>query len=107
MGNLSYFYPILGWTVLMQSSHSGDRDMVDWLLAHGADPNQQMPGTGWTALHSAAASQHMDILKALLNKGGDKNLRAAHRNLGRNLAVENCTADKNILELLTKYPIVV
>ena len=88
----------------MQSSHSNWIQMVEWLLLNGANPNAQMPLTGWTAMHSAAKEGNVEVLKLLLEKGGSKNLEAKHQNLGRNLAVKDCTADAEILALLEKYP---
>ena len=93
----------IGWTVLMQASANHWNDVAEWMLGQGADPNQQMPATGWSAMHSAAKVGNKAVLKMLLEKGGKKDLRASHSQMGINLAVEDCTSDQAILDLLNQY----
>ena len=52
----------------------------------------------------AAKQGHADILEMLLVAGADRHARVAHRELGKNLELEDVTTDKAILELLAKYP---
>ena len=40
----------------------------------------------------------------LLEAGADRHARAAHREFGKNLELEDVTTDKAILQLLAKYP---
>ena len=91
-----------GWTPLMSAAENNAAMMVTWLIKNGAVVNIAMD-TGWTAMHAAAKKNSYDILKILLDNNGDKNLEAVHRDFGRNLKVEDVTADERILELLKKY----
>ena len=74
-----------------------------WLLEKGALVNHAM-ATGWTAAHAAAKRGNAEILEMLLQAGADRHAKAAHREFGKNLAVEDVTNDQEILELLAKYP---
>ena len=77
--------------------------MAEWLVAHGASVNEQMP-TGWTAMHAAAKAGDAQILEMLLKKGGNKNIQAKHRNLGWNLKVADVARNyPHIQALLEKY----
>lgn len=42
----------------------------------------------------------MQILELLLEHGADMDMRASHRDFGRDLAVEDVTADESIVGLL-------
>ena len=74
-----------------------------WLLKQGALVTHAME-TGWTAAHAAAKKGNADILEMLLQAGADRHARAAHRDFGKNLELEDVTNDKEILGLLSKYP---
>lgn len=52
----------------MISAYKGHTDVVEFLLSHGADPDQQAH-CGATALHYAAECGHVDICSALLSYG--------------------------------------
>ena len=78
-------------------------EAAKWLLKQGARADHAME-TGWTAAHVAAKQGHTDILEMLLEAGADRHARAAHREFGKNLELEDVTSDKAILELLAKYP---
>ncbi len=91
-----------GWTPLMSAAENNRIDSAMWLLDHGADFNQYMY-SGWTASHAAAKKGNYEILKLFLDRGADKNMTADHREYGRNLKVEDVTADINIMKLLNKY----
>lgn len=52
----------------MISAYKGHTDVVEFLLSHGADPDQQAH-CGATALHYAAECGHVDICAALLSYG--------------------------------------
>src|SRR5205814_2192482 len=55
---------------LFEAVKSGDRDMVEWLLERGADPNRIKKGYRY-ALGEAARIGSLDILDTLLNRGAD------------------------------------
>ena len=59
---------------------------------------------GWTAAHAAAKKGNADLLEMLLRAGADRHAKAAHRDFGKNLELDDVTNDKDILELLAKYP---
>ena len=52
----------------MISAYKGHTDVVEFLLSHGADPDEQAH-CGATALHYAAECGHTDICAALLDYG--------------------------------------
>ena len=72
----------LGRTLLYQSAF-GNKDMVVWLLAKGADPNLIVSG-GWMPLHIAVHEGRLDLVEILLSKGaavsarGDDGLTPLH-----------------------------
>lgn len=53
-----------GYSALLAAAHSGQRDVADVLLEHGADPNAC--GIGFTALHAAVLMGDLALVKALL-----------------------------------------
>ena len=54
----------------------GHHDLVEWLLAKGANVNAgSNPGDGWTALHSAAWEGDLRMAKLLVAAGADLNVR--------------------------------
>jgi ankyrin repeat protein len=55
------------------AAHSGHGELVEFLLAKGADPNA--PGPGFTALHEAIMRRDEKIVSALLAHGADPNAR--------------------------------
>jgi len=88
-----------GMTPLITASRNGFRDLVEMLLAAGADINQQgMPGT---ALHSAVLGRNIDIVRMLLNAGAKdcKNLMLGRTCL--HAVAENPNVD--ILQLLLEH----
>jgi len=86
----------------MSAAENGHYKFARWLLDRGAAVNQAME-TGWTAMHSAAKNDHGRVLVLLLRRGGDKNLKATHRDFGRNLFVEDVTANEDTLAILQKH----
>jgi hypothetical protein len=93
---------LTGWTPLMAAAEHNHLAFVKWLLSKGASVNFTMK-TGWTAMHAAAKNNHHEVLKLLLEKGGDKDIEAAHRDFGRNLKVEDVTANEETLKVLKQY----
>ena len=61
-----------GKTALMAAAESGDHDIVDALLTHGADPCIS-DDSGFNALHLACSNGHEDILKLLRKTSIDWN----------------------------------
>ncbi|MGE0486320.1 MAG: ankyrin repeat domain-containing protein [Gammaproteobacteria bacterium] len=59
-----------GMTPLMQASSQGDVEMVELLLAHGADPNAR-GSSRRTALQYAAERNHAEVARRLLDAGAD------------------------------------
>lgn len=60
-----------GVSAVSYAAHSGFRDMLDLLLAHGADPNAAP--AGFTALHIAILRRDEKMAAALLAKGANPN----------------------------------
>jgi ankyrin repeat protein len=60
-----------GVTATVVAAHSGFRDVVDFLLEEGADPNLASPG--FTALHEAIMRRDEKMVSALLAHGADPN----------------------------------
>ena len=84
---------INGSRVLIAASLVGSLEIVELLLAHGADPNIQTQHDGYTALHWAARSGRPDIIIALLNKGASLNKGNLYGNTALNLAACNGHTD--------------
>ena len=70
-------------TPLLIAAEQGNEEIVDLLLAHGADINQRgiwTPGqSGNTALHYAAWKGNMKLAVFLLNKGADVNIKGVNK----------------------------
>lgn len=62
-----------GQTALFWASVYGRLEMVELLLAHGADPTRVVFKWGWTAIESASKHGHLKIVELLLAKGADIN----------------------------------
>ncbi|KAI9702725.1 MAG: hypothetical protein M1820_006109 [Bogoriella megaspora] len=68
-----------GWDVNESLGHPGDAllmaigaekvNLVQWLLAHGADPNMNLRGASYTAIECAALTTSIPLLEALINAG--------------------------------------
>ncbi|XP_014213006.1 tonsoku-like protein [Copidosoma floridanum] len=61
-----------GWTPLHEASNHGFTEIVDLLIRHKADINNQCDGV--TPLHDAAANGHFSVIRLLLENGADPNL---------------------------------
>jgi ankyrin repeat protein len=61
-----------GYTVLMAAVEGGDREVVRFLLAKGADTKAKNRA-GWTALHAAAMARDRRIAEDLLAHGAEVN----------------------------------
>jgi ankyrin repeat protein len=64
----------LGETPLHWAALEGHNDLVELLLAHGADVNAKDNGN-YTALHEAALAGHNDLVELLLAHGADVNTK--------------------------------
>jgi ankyrin repeat protein len=58
-----------GITPMVMAAHSGYRDIVEFLLQHGADPN--LTPAGFAALHIAILQRDEQMARALLAHGAD------------------------------------
>jgi ankyrin repeat protein len=62
-----------GVTALINSAQQGHKEVVELLIAKGADVN--MTGNGVTALNAAARLGHKEVVELLIAKGADVNLK--------------------------------
>jgi uncharacterized protein len=60
-----------GVSATAMAAHAGFRDLVEFLLEKGADPNAS--GAGFTALHAAIMHRDEPMVRALLSHGADPN----------------------------------
>jgi|WetSurMetagenome_2_1015567.scaffolds.fasta_scaffold32982_3 ankyrin repeat protein len=65
----------IGATPLHLAAASGHKDIVELLLAHGADVNAIDGDDGWTPLHWAANGGHKDAAELLLANKADINAK--------------------------------
>jgi uncharacterized protein len=66
----------LGTTALMTASLYGHLDVVQALLANGADVNAKSKLVSATALMAASRAGHLNVVQLLLAKGADVNAKA-------------------------------
>ena len=88
-----YYNPIPGrvcngGTALMAASFNGHREVVQALLAKGAQVNAQ-DSNGVTALILASLQGHIEVVQALLDKGADVNAKANDGGTARMVACFN------------------
>jgi len=62
-----------GWTLLHITIRRDRRDMVQYLLDHGADINR-VDGVGWTPLMEAIMDDKPELCKLLVDAGADKSI---------------------------------
>lgn len=62
---------------LSEAAHLNYGDIVELLIAHGADVNQTDSNYGRTALFGAAVYNHHEIVQVLLANGADPNIRTS------------------------------
>jgi ankyrin repeat protein len=61
---------------LTLAAYCGKLELLQLLLAAGADPNLSLPGGGETALHMAAVRSHTEAVLLLLHAAANPNLHA-------------------------------
>jgi uncharacterized protein len=62
-----------GTSATVLAAHSGNADLVEFLLSKGADPNAA--DAGYTALHAAILRRNTKAVAALLDHGADPNAK--------------------------------
>ncbi len=90
-----------GYTGLGVAAYLGHREVVAYLLDHGADVNYVEPTSGFTALTGAVASGHSDIVRVLVAHGADVNHRYEKGNTVLTEAAAN--GDPAIVRLLLDH----
>jgi len=92
----------VGETALIKASEKGHKDIVDLLLAWGADWNVRTDDEGYAPLHSAASSGHKDIVDLLLERGASVETRDFYSRTPLHYAAAG--GQRDVVELLlTKY----
>ena len=61
----------MGYTALAFACDKGDSEMVECLLAAGADTAKAADLGGWTPLIGAIRKDHMEVVRLLLSAGAD------------------------------------
>ena len=64
-----------GQTCLFVAAASGEEEVTEWLLSHGADPSAVSPIDGRTPLHAASAHGHVAVVARLLSAGANSTKR--------------------------------
>ena len=76
-----------GYTALSGAVTGGHREIVEWLLAEGAEVNYRY-GPGYSPLLAAAANGHLEIVKILLDRGADVQARTNDGKTAEQIAEE-------------------
>ena len=94
-----------GWTPLHMAAEGGHREIVDLLIAKGADINATAgaggDGEGWTPLHEAAEKGHKEVVGLLILKGADINVENGDGRAPLDLAIKHKNAE--IADILRKH----
>ena len=93
-----------GWTPLHMAAEGGHREIVDLLIAKGADINATAgwgDGVGWTPLHMAAEEGHKKVVELLILKGADINVKNGDGRTPLDLAIKHKNAE--IADILRKH----
>ena len=88
-----------GWTPLWYAADEGHKEIVELLIAKGADVNAKNDKFVGTFLHWAAAGGQNEIVKLLIAKGADVNATDGDGDTALHLA-GSTTASTEIAELL-------
>ena len=91
-------------TALMAAVSDRDQSMVEWLIEHGANVNQQ-DKLGWTALHFAAQEGNVAIVDLLLKNKAKVDFVDIHGNSPLARAIMSCPHDtvKQIVNLFLAH----
>ena len=72
-----------GLTCLFMAAAGGEREVCEWLVAHGADVDARNPEDGRSPLHAACAAGHVAVAAQLLSVAtGEAPARAPARPSG-------------------------
>jgi ankyrin repeat protein len=66
---------VAGWTALHHAAYDGHKEVVELLIANGADVNVRSRERGSTPLHHAALLGHNQVIELLIAKGADVNAK--------------------------------
>jgi ankyrin repeat protein len=91
-----------GWSVLCTASRLGDVDLIDQLVAAGAEVNKACTATEKTAVHMAV--KHPEAMRALLKHGADPRRRTNAGSTPLDLAVLENTEATTVKILLEESP---
>ena len=94
----------IGMTILQSAALGGQKEIVEFLIAEGADVNAKN-AEGWTPLHEAALYGDKEISELLIANGADVNAKVASGpNQGKTpLDAANETNHPETADLLRKH----
>jgi ankyrin repeat protein len=99
-----------GCTALFWAALGGHKDIVETMLAKGADVNAKsgvflpswgISDEGWTPLHGACARWHKTVVEVLIANGADINAKTRNGKTPMSLAKER--GHEQVVELLRKH----
>lgn len=96
----SYYSPYGSGTALQLAAKHGHQEVVELLLASGANVNAPAGEHGGTALQLAVAGEHMTVIKRLIDAGADINAPSSSRFTDTALQAATRTGNTAIFELL-------
>ncbi|CAN6992621.1 unnamed protein product [Brassica oleracea var. botrytis] len=89
------------WLAAIRKDHEKEgREIVQILLAAGADPSAQDAMHGRTALHTAAMSNNVELVRVILDAGVNANIQNMSKTIPLHLALAGADAAKKIRENL-------
>jgi len=88
------------WTPLHFAAQAGQTDVVEYLIAHGADVDAKN-SSDETPLHAAAAKGHKEIVELLIAKGAEVNAENMRGKTPLQLAADE--DHKDVAELLIEH----
>ncbi|CAD5331582.1 unnamed protein product [Arabidopsis thaliana] len=71
----------------IRKDHEKGRELVQILLAAGADPTAQDAQHGRTALHTAAMANNVELVRVILDAGVNANIRNVHNTIPLHMAL--------------------
>lgn len=84
-------YP--GIRVTSRCARIGNADLIEWLCAAGADPNER-GSENWTPAHHASSKGHARVLQALFHAGANLNARASSNGRGFTPLIVACRENR-------------